>query len=192
MKFIINLGWNCKIKEILRDLNKNKSIKSEFKTSLESQPIDFVQSPDLNKILNLLENKYNDLTNKLYLEYQYGIPVPKDNPKLIQHYFLNTKYNIRFMHHFTSNINEKNNKYSCYEYVNNDMIRRGKRTFEFIEQSDELFFIRYIPEINSKLYANEMKILKERLPLIFPNKKFTILLCQRSNDIKQKCLDNFF
>ena len=67
MPIIIGLGWNCILKNTIRNINKNKPIKEEWKKSLESLPFDFLQTYDINLLLKVTDNNFSDIVSKDHL-----------------------------------------------------------------------------------------------------------------------------
>ena len=126
---IISLGFFCSTALELERIGLRSN----------SSPFDWVISFDISKLIDLINNGFEDILNIKYLK-QY-----KSNPN----FYVNIKYDIHFYHDF--------DKYKTLESqlkdIDNKYRRRIKKFYEDIKS--KTLFVRYISNKEECIYIEE-------------------------------------
>lgn len=185
MILILSLGWNCEIKNELRSLQKDKNKYSEilqtehkFIQSLLSYPLDWLQSPNPQKVMNLIKYKYNGIIDKNKLKYT----VTTNN----YHIFYNEIYDLKFLHTFSkqnsSDISFNNWDDINYNNIYNNFQTRINRFFDNIYKAEKVYFLRLSSEKKNK--ELEKNIILSNLKEIFPNINYELIMFASVAEIK--------
>lgn len=193
MPVIIGLGWNCVIKNTLRQLDTQKRIQENFRESLSSLPFDFIQAPDLKQVLLALQNKFDKFVDKDTFNHKESHNIPRNNPNSqnIQHVFVN-KYGCKFMHRFYSfnTDSERTDIFKNYDEVKSDFERRYERFESYVTDNKQIFFIRFLggqyktKQLTKLAFDQESVILPKKLKELYPNLNYKYKIIQNTTELK--------
>lgn len=193
MPIIISLGWNCILKNKLRELNTQKTINPEWNKSLQSLPMDFLQCRDINKVLLAMESKFEGIVDKKYLNHRQSHTNPRTNPNArhITHIFNHELYGFKFMHRFTSLNTDKDrdNIYNNYKNIKEGFDRQTQRFLEFVNSDEKIYFVRYLGalhktnQLNNLAYTQEHEILSKKLKQLYPNLNYEFIIFRNTKNL---------
>jgi hypothetical protein len=179
MKTLISLGFNCYIKKYLLT-----------KQSTSTNLFDYIGAP-MWAICELLENNFNELTEKKHFSYKKIL----NNEKEI---WINKKYYIRFKHDLNNySFSEKE-----FDVFKKKYDRRIERFFDLLKRCElnnkEIIFIRLEENNNNRIIYEEYKQKYEKDELyyyelfcdiiqkLYPKLKFELLVISNNNSNRYK------
>jgi len=143
MAIYISLGATCSVRYNLQKLNKINC----------TLPFDWIRCPNFNKIIELIENEFEDFCDNLeFKKISNTHPtLTNDNDEIekteIKHsaVYSNSKYDITFFHDFAEKFESTTDP--IYLEFKEKYNRRIKRFYELIK-NNEIIFIRDEPKLN--------------------------------------------
>lgn len=159
----VSLGSTCCISQQLINFNLRKN----------AYPLDWVRIPNLNNVIKLLENKFND-----FLDFESFKFCKFSNDFMINgiagsHIYKN-KY-CTFYHEFSEKINESNFDFFCQKYK-----KRIIRLFNLINSNKQITFIR--EELRNVKISKIHKLI-ETLYFINPNLNYKIIIITNDKNV---------